>query len=812
MNPPGRNLNPNAGRRLGGFCPEGSRFLFASLHKKSGRVRCSRAARVVGFATLLFAAQVVGAAAETFPPEQIEFFEKKIRPVLAAQCYSCHSGQAKKLKAGLKLDSRAGVLKGGGSGPAVVVGDPGKSLLFQAVNYHDPDTAMPPTAKLEDRIIADIAQWVKLGVPWPAEGVVPKVAKAGWNWAELRSKHWAFQPIQSPVPPAVKQRSWPRSPVDQFILARLEAARLSPAPAADRRTLIRRASFDLIGLPPTVAETEAFVQDSKPDAFARVVERLLSSPHYGERWARHWLDVARYSDGLGGFLDGPDKRNEAWRYRDWVVTALNHDLPFDLFVKSQLAGDLLNDESVIATGFLALGPSYQSDGGTEEGKAVAQAETLDDRVDTVTRGLLGLTVSCARCHDHKFDPIPTEDYYSLAGVFQNTRNDERVAPGTPRPLIDAYELAQKLIREAEQRIAAIKEGAKQAKRDLSAEEKVGLAAQEKELGQLKQAAPAKYPTVHVVADSGSANMRVALRGNLLKPGEVAPRHFLRIVAGETPPLFTRGSGRLDLAAAIIDPENPLTARVLVNRVWGHHFGRALARTPDNLGTVGDKPTHPELLDWLARNFIESGWSLKHLHRTIMLSAAYQMSSRLDQRCFEKDAENRLIWRSEPRRLDVEAWRDGLLAVTGGLDLTLGGPASESILQSPRRTLYSVISRNGDRFESDDFLRLFDLPSARATSAGRNTSIVPQQFLFMMNNPFMARRAQALFISTNGNPPEVRIAEVYRRIYGRPPTAPETQAGISFLRAAGPSNAPDSAAAWEQYAQVLLSSNEFLFIR
>ena len=285
-----------------------------------------------------------------------------------------------------------------------------------------------------------------------------------------------------------------------------------------------------------------------------------------------------------------------------------------------------------------------------------------------------------------------------------------------------------------------------------------------------------------------------------------------IVAGETPPLFTHGSGRLELATAIVDPENPLTARVIINRVWGHHFGRALVRTPDNFGTVGDKPTHPELLDWLARNFIESGWSLKKLHRTIMLSAAYQMSSHLDRRCFEKDADHRLIWRMEPRRLDVEAWRDGLLAVTGGLDLTLGGPAIESILQSSRRTLYSVISRNGDRFESDDFLRLFDLPSARATSAGRNTSIVPQQFLFMMNNPFMARRAQALFTSTSSDRPEFRIARAYRLIYSRPPSNRETQAGIAFLRAAAPTDGPPSASAWEQYAQVLLSGNEFLFIR
>lgn len=774
--------------------------------------RVLTAPRAIVFAWLVLIAGALVSEADAFTPEQIEFFEKKIRPVLATHCYSCHSAQSKKLKAGLRLDSRAGVLKGGESGPAIVEGDPAKSLLYKAVNYHDPDTAMPPKAKLEDRIIADIHQWVTIGAPWPTEDEAITAAKTVWNWEELRRKHWAFRPMQRPTPPVVKNSDWPRGPIDQFILTRLEAAGMAPAPEADRRTLIRRATIDLIGLPPTVEEMETFMDDWRPDAFTRVVDRLLTSPHYGERWARHWLDVARYSDGLGGFLDGPDKRDEAWRYRDWVVDALNRDLPFDRFVKSQLAGDLLNDGSVIATGFLALGPSYVSDGGTEDGKAVAESETLDDRVDTVTRGLLALTVSCARCHDHKFDPIPTQDYYSLAGVFQNTRNNERAMPGTPQAAIDGYEEAQKAIRECEKQLGAIRSGAKKAKRELTVEEKETVAAKEKELAHLKKSAPAKYPMVHVVADSGTADMRVALRGNLLKPGEVAPRRFLRIVAGETPPPFISGSGRLELAEAFVHPENPLTARVLVNRVWMHHFGRAIVRTPDNFGTVGEKPTHPELLDWLARNFIESGWSLKKLHRTILLSAAYQMSSRTDRECFEKDADNHLIWRMEPRRLDVEAWRDGLLAVTGDLNLTLGGPSTENILQSPRRTLYSIISRNGDRFESDDFLRLFDLPSARATSAGRNTSIVPQQFLFMMNNPFMAKRAQALVARLPGETTEARIEGAYRLLYGHPPTRRESEAGVAFLKAGAPPDAPASTASWEAYAHVLLSANEFLFIR
>ena len=745
-------------------------------------------------------------------PQHAEFFEAKIRPVLAAHCFPCHSAQAEKLKAGLRLDSLEGLLKGGESGSAIVPGDPGKSLLNKAVGYGNPDSAMPPKAKLDDRIISDLETWVKMGAPWPDQKAVVQTVKAAWNWAELRRKHWAFQPIKRHAPPALKTSIASPHPIDCFIRSKLEVSGLRPAVGADRRTLLRRVSLDLIGLPPTWEEIVAFEQDRKPEAFARVVDRLLASPHYGERWARHWLDLARYSDGMGNFLDGAEKRAEAWRYRDWVVKALNRDMPFDRFVKSQIAGDLMDEESLVGVGFLALGPNYQSDGGTEEGKAVALAETLDDRVDTVTRGLLGLTVMCARCHDHKFDPIPIEDYYSLAGVFQNTRNEEQMEPGTPKAVVEAYDAGQKAIQDSGKRIAAMKDAAAKEKRDLTQDEKSKLAEEEKSLEVFKKSAPAKYAMVHVVADSGSVNMRVALRGNLLKPGEVAPRRFLRILGGDTGRLFTRGSGRLDLAEAIADPENPLTARVMVNRVWMHHFGRALVRTPDNFGTAGEKPTHPELLDWLASRFIDSGWSLKALHRTILLSESYQMSSQMNSRSFEKDGDNRLIWRMEPRRLDVEAWRDSLLATTDGLDLTLGGPSTDALLKSSRRTLYTLISRNGDRLESDDFLRLFDLPSARATSPGRDTSIVPQQFLFMMNNTFMNERAKALVARLKTTRDDTRILEAYRLVHGRRPTGQERKAGLAFLRGAGVKADESSASAWKQYAQVLLSCNELLFVR
>jgi hypothetical protein len=766
----------------------------------------------VAILALLTGVVTRGAAAVT--PEQTEFFEKKIRPVLADHCYSCHSAQSKKLKANLYLDTLDGVMKGGESGPAVIPGNPEKSLLNQAVRYHDPDMAMPPKQKLSDQVIADFEQWVKMGVPWSTQAAptAAAVPKTDWNWAELRKKHWAFQPMQRPTPPELKQAGI-ENPIDRFILAKLEAAHLQPAPPADRPTLLRRATFDLTGLPPTPEELEAFTNDPSPDAFDRVVDRLLASPHYGERWGRFWLDVARYSDGLGGFLDGSEKKTDAWRYRDWVVDALNRDLPYDQFVKAQIAGDLVDGGSAaVATGFLALGPTYISDGGTEEGRAVAQAETLDDRVDTVTRGLLGLTVSCARCHDHKFDPIPQQDYYSIAGVFRNTRNEDRPLPGAPPDISERYQQAQKAITDLEKEIADLGEPAKKANRPLTTEEDSAIKKKTHLLKVLQKKAPPKFPVQHIAAEAGNADMAVAIRGNLLKPGEIAPRRFLRIVAGEESPHFTHGSGRLELSEAIVNPENPLTARVLVNRVWGHHFGQALVRTPDNFGALGEKPTHPELLDWLARSLIDHGWSLKKLHRTIMLSAAYQRSSRMDRAAFERDGDDRLLWRMAPRRLDVEAWRDALLAVTGGLDPALGGPSDERILHTGRRTLYSIVSRNGDKFESDDFLRLFDFPSTHGTNAQRNTSIVPQQFLFMMNNGFMVERAAALATLARqgaGNDSEA-IERAYRLLYGRPPTEAELHLGAGFLSAAAAG--PERDAAWGQYAQTLLSSNEFLFLR
>ena len=745
-------------------------------------------------------------------PAQIEFFEKHVRPVLIERCFECHSSDADEVEAGLLLDSRPALLKGGESGPAIVPGDPEKSLFIQSVRYLSFE--MPPKGKLRPNEIASLVKWVKMGAPWPKDGSTPvNVPTAGekpLDWKTLRQQHWAFRPVGRPAPPHVDNATWPKRDIDRFILGRLESSGLSPAPQADRRVLIRRAYFDLIGLPPTPEEVDAFISDSQPDAYARLIDRLLASPHYGERWGRHWLDVARYSDGFGGFLDGRVQPH-AWRYRDWVIDALNRDLPYDEFVRMQVAGDLIDKEhGAVATGFFALGPTYISDGGDPVAKAQAMSETLDDRVDTLTRGILALTVSCARCHEHKFDPIPQLDYYSLAGIFKNT--NVIIKPIAPQPVIDRYNKAQQEIRERDASFRKRERELKKDGRKPTPAELEELKKQRAELDQLRKNAPPALDSVHALVERGSADMKLALRGNLLRLGPVAPRRFLRILTSENPPRFTKGSGRIELADAITSPNNPLTARVFVNRVWLHHFGQALVRTPSNFGTLGEKPTHPLLLDLLASRFIEQGWSIKQLHREIMLSAAYQMSSRYDQRSFRADGDNRLIWRMNPRRLDVEAWRDTLLTATGELDRKPGGPPANNI-DIPRRTIYMKISRNGDQVQPDGFMRLFDFPQMRATVAQRTPGAVPQQYLFMMNNSYMLRRAElfAARLQKERKTTEQKIDRAYRLLYGRLPTSEEKQIGLAYLKTANSNDQSASQKRLRQYAQVLLSSNELMHV-
>ncbi len=709
-------------------------------------------------------------AADAKPdPAQVEFFEKQVRPLLVERCFECHGPE--KQRGGLRLDSRAAVLSGGDSGPAVVAGQPEKSRLVQAVHYGDDKLRMPPKDKLSDQQIGLLTAWVKVGAPWPelTTNVRSAAPESGFKITEKDRAFWAFQPVRQPPLPAVRDAGWVKSPLDHFVLAKLEAKGLRPVAPADKRTLLRRATFDLIGLPPTPEEIDAFLADAAPDAFAKVVDRLLDSPHYGERWARHWLDVARYGEDQAHTFQSR-KYPDGFRYRDWVVKAFNTDLPYDRFIQMQIAGDLLEGsdraDRLAALGFFSLGPVYY-------GRATA--DELDDRLDTLARGFLGLTVACARCHDHKFDPIPTRDYYSLAGVFASTDYREYVLTGDGE--IDDVAISDptdKMIRE-------------------------------------KKAKEPRKPVLHALKEKAEpANLRVHVRGNPANLGAEAPRRFLAILAGDDAPAFTQGSGRLELARAIASPDNPLTARVMVNRVWHHLFGRGLVATPSNFGSLGEPPTHPELLDYLASSFMADGWSIKTLHRAILLSATYRLDSRFVGQVSEPatgerqvrrpapqdvDPDNHLLWRMNRRRLEVEPWRDAMLAVSGTLDRTAGGPSVDlAAPEDRRRTLYGAVSRHN----LDPLLRLFDFPDPNLTSDRRPVTSVPLQQLFVLNSDFMARQARALAtrVTAEATDDAGRIRRAFLLTYGRPPSEREVQLGMAFL-AAG------SAEAWERYAQVLL---------
>jgi hypothetical protein len=722
--------------------------------------------------------------------EDATFFERSVRPLLAARCWECHAGD--NAEAGLRLDAWDSMVRGGDSGPAVMPGKPAESLLIAAIHYSD-KPQMPPDGKLRPQEIDILVDWINRGAPWPSSPTTPRSNKnkAFEITAEDRA-FWSFQPITDPPVPAITPRpdpvrgrergydllgdpDWPRTPIDRFILARLDAAGLAPSQPAGQRTLIRRATFDLIGLPPTPEEVDAFLADDSPDAFAHVIDRLLASPRYGERWARHWLDVARYGEDQAHTFEAR-LYPQAYRYRDWVAGALNADMPFDEFVRAQLAADLLgganaSNPDLAALGFFALGPVYYGDR--------QKLDQVDDRIDTLTRGLLGLTVACARCHDHKFDPISSADYYALAGVVASSEYFEA-------PLVSPDE-ARKAVEAEDKRLKEKKE-------------------------KKKKNAPPPYPHIHAIRDAEPRTMRIHLRGNPETLGDEVPRRFLAILTSEESQPFRHGSGRLELANLIACRDNPLTARVIVNRVWKHHFGQGLVRTPSNFGRTGEPPTHPKLLDHLASRFIAEDWSLKSLHREIMLSAVYQQSSDFDNERAAIDPDNRLLWRMKRRRLDVEAWRDAILAVSGTLDNSLGGPSLDlASADNHRRTLYARISRHN----LNPLLRLFDFPDPNITSDGRPVTMVPLQQLFVLNSPFMARSAKALAARCCAAAPDDRdrIRHAFELTLSRPATGEEVQKGLEFLSTEPlqQNDNNDGLTAWEQYTQILLSTNEFIFV-
>jgi hypothetical protein len=826
-----------------------------------------------------------------------EQFETKVRPIFAARCYACHSDKAGKPQGGLRLDSSQGIRKGGNSGPLV-------DVLLRAIHYQDKDLKMPPGKPLPAEEVAEIEAWVRAGAPVPEDR----------NDAQGKSKEkfWSFQKPKAPPIPEVRDTQWPKTDIDRFILAKLEARGLQPSAAADRRTLIRRVSYDLTGLPPTAAEIEAFVADKSADAYERIVDRLLASPHYGERWGRHWLDVARYSDAR----NVGDRFAWSYTYRDWVIRAMNEDLPYDQFLMQQIAADRIkgNDKRHLAAlGYLSLGREFPK----------SFPETVDDRIDTVTRGMLGLTVACARCHDHKYDPIPTTDYYSLYSVFSNIRepldypavadtgagskkasyeemlariresdrtyrekrNAEMIAffkTQIADYLMAAHDAStlsntevEELVRERQLNLHMLNRWRKYLRDSKASGDPVfrlwhaaaeagvhGLSSSDggnsviatelrsAKLTSLKEVAE-RYASVLARFDSAEPKQRpeeealrqvlrgsaapvnipiadfeliytegdgnntrairgryntvlamyaydgaipramsvedvpepkpahVFLRGNPNNPGVETPGRFVTCLSNGDPQPFKDGGGRLDLAGAIASKDNPLTARVLVNRVWMHHFGSGLVRTPSDFGLRGEAPTHPELLDHLAVTFMQSGWSVKKLHRAIVLSATYQQTSSDNPEARKVDPENQLLWRMSRQRLDFESLRDSMLAVAGRLDLRVGGVpyllTSEPSV--PRRTVYGYVERG----RIPGMLSYFDFPTPDQHAPMRFTTTVPQQALFLLNSAFMAEQSRAVARRTeNGGDAASRITQLYRTILARDPQPDELEAGLRFV--------------------------------
>jgi hypothetical protein len=859
-----------------------------------------------------------------------EFFESKIRPVLIEQCYKCHSEasvKAGKLRGGLKLDTRAGWQSGGDSGPAIIASKPDESPLLKSLRY-DGDVQMPPGGKLPAAVIADFEKWIRDGAFDPRHGEA--LAKTGIDLEKGR-QFWSLQP---PKPHAVPERASVSQAIDALVQAKWGEKGLISSQLAEKRTLVRRFTFDLIGLPPTPQEVDAFVNDTSADATTKLIDRLLASPAYGERWGRYWLDVARYA-GDQAHTFGTKPKANAYLYRDWVIKAFNDDMPYDRFVRLQVAGDLVPDAGDLFTklaglGLMGLGADYYKNTAREQ----AIAEELDDRVDTLTRGFLGLTVACARCHDHKFDPIPTEDYYAIAGIYNGT--NLTTAPLVPPAEVNAFERARQAVKAAEGRAdtflsdagkiavqsatsltakyllaarevrlskaaakalakqrgldryfldrwvkfldpanaakapAAFKDwfalkataqatevraaaesiqtklaaiqipdagGPKKVKKNgngpsgdaivkamfqdkdapfyvsppeverhfLDGDAGQKLAAMRAEIEIAKKAVPATPLAAHVLAGSGRG-MNVYIRGNPATKGGAVPKGFLRVLGGSD--RRSADYTRLDLANAIASPENPLTNRVIVNRVWAWHFGRGIVNTPSNFGALGERPSHPELLDYLTVEFVKNGSSLKWLHRQILASKTYQLAAREDAANDAKDAANQFLWRGSRKRLDVEAWRDSLLFVSGTLDAKTGGPAFDlKDADATRRTVYARVSRH----ELDGLLRIFDFLDANVTADKRNVTTVPQQQLFALNSEFMVNQAKAFAgrVERLGTTDAERIAAAYGLAYNRPPGRREVEMAEQFLKL--PKKPGDNLTRWQQYAQALLASNEFLYV-
>jgi hypothetical protein len=901
------------------------------------------------------------------PSEQAEFFEKKIRPVLAGNCYGCHNSKMKTPMGGLQIDTRDGLLRGGDSGKAIIPGDPESSRLVQAISYTH-DLKMPPSGKLSGAQIEDLTAWVKMGAPDPriAPAAAPPVAAKRYDFTEGR-KFWAFQPVKKPALPSVKNQSWVQSPIDAFLLSKLEENGLAPAVPADKRVLLRRVTFDLTGLPPTPAEINAFLKDTSLKAFEKVVDRLLASPHYGERWARHWLDLVRYAETNGHEYD--NDKLAPWRYRDYVIRAFNEDVPYDQFVREHIAGDQLASKRLRKDG-----GAWESPLGTTQfwfnevlnsatDSEKSRADDVDNQIDVAGKTFLGLTVACARCHDHKFDPIPTADYYALAGVFRSTDLREAVldSPERAAKIADLSRRIRELQGQVESKAripisyrpedkiferfeepsfgkwvtqgAAFGEGTVNGAADSEAAGSDVFAGTltspkfktGKELylhvriggskgdTTLKERGPLRFTIVadgykgqHIVPDGGPTkwktlkltferertcyfeivdrernghivvdeivfsslpkppsdsepmakpeissahreeiakleaqvpesefamiaedrdcrNARLNIRGNHKNLGEEVPRRFLQVIAGEQQPPITSGSGRLHIANWMASADNPLTARVMVNRIWKHHFGNGIVRSTDNFGKMGEAPTHPELLDYLASRFVESGWSVKAMHRLIVLSSAYRMSSAAGDQSKKVDPSNKLLQHMPVRRLEAEEIRDSVLATAGTLDPRIFGPSVPPHISeyqdgrgkpktgpldgAGRRSIYIQVRRN---FMTPLFVA-FDYPTPISAIGSRTVSTVPSQALMMMNNEFIAQQAArwAEHVMASVPDPGARVQQMYTTAFARPAEAQEVASILAFVNNR---QSRAESAVWTDVAHVLFNSAEFLYVQ
>ncbi len=826
---------------------------------------------------VVFLASLTSSAAAGAAVEDIEFFETSIRPLLARHCYQCHSEDASPVFGGLRLDSGPALMRGGQSGPVVVPGDPDASRLIQAVRYRAGGLAMPPTGKLADRDLDALALWVSRGAFWPEEHTELRPDVEGTEEVQ-GEEHWAWQPLVRPEVPSVSNAKWPVGAIDRFVLTELEAHGLSPVDRADPLALLRRVTLDLTGLPPTINQIRAFEAAPRSEALRLAVDRLLASPEFGERWGRHWLDLTGYADTLGLGRRIPSRH--AWRYRDYVIDAFNRDKPYDQFVREQVAGDVLDDpddlrrrEQTIATGFLAIGPWALVD----QDKAQLQMDVVDNQLDTLGRAVLGVTIGCARCHDHKFDPLPQSEYYALAGIFRSTVTlDARMSgvfsdvhrtrlPETPEEMRDradamvrwewAYAEALAERDKARQRVLSLEAELERIKSDDSvdsetvqeAQQRVADARKERstldrEAGRILHYTKPVPPTALAMTDHPEPeDTHVRLGGNPHTLGERVPRGFLSLA-----PLdphrkianrrlrdigFQKSSGRLELAEWLTDPQNALTARVVANRLWHHLFGVGIVASVDNFGALGDPPSHPELLDYLAVRLKGLDWSIKALVREIVLSSTYALSAMDDPEGVESDPENRLLWRSNRRRLEAEAIRDGVLLASGMLDRRAGGPSlplesrgSVNMGQPPllvsglelpsshrnRRTVYLPVLRKSQLAEVD-VLNLFDFPDPNITKGNRDVTTVPTQALYLMNSPFLVKQSEAAakaLLQESGLSDEERVGQFTLRALGRPASMADVERAMQFLRQTEAETGREGA--WARYCHAVFASNEFLF--